>query len=356
MKFLIRILGILLGTMLITRLDAQKTDCYVIKTFPVNDGTSFSISNKFGDINVITVNEDSISVCALITIDQNNKDIASRSRQFIDISLKQNGDSISAFTTYDKKFFSPAYREGRKSFSVDYIIKTPPYVNIYITNSFGNITIEELSGFLNVRLSQGIMTAKRLTRGNINPVNSIYVDHSNVKINYTNWLSMKAHNCPSISVEEAHAILLISDFSKISIDEVNSLVSESKYDSYSFEKIKNLIAESHYSVLEIEELTGQLQATAYYGSITVADLPKEFKTIDITSNHTPIIINTGEEVSFAADLISTNNLIDLQVENDNTLKKSSDSFSTIITGVAGNNKETGSIIRIRTNAGKLSIR
>ena len=41
-------------------------------------------------------------------------------------------------------------------------------MDLNLTNEFGNVLLDELSGTLNVRLSQGILSAKKLTRGNIN--------------------------------------------------------------------------------------------------------------------------------------------------------------------------------------------
>jgi len=355
MKLLMTISGLIFGTALLTTMSAQVSECNIIKSFPVSEKTTFHISNKFGDINVVTVNEKNLSVCAIITINHEHKEIGEKSIQLINVDLSRTNDSISAVTSYDKKFFSSTYREGRKSFRVDYVIKTPAFINISIINSFGNLTIEELSGSVNIRLSRGILTAKRLTRGNSNPINSIYVDHCDVSLSNMNWLSLTTRKCPSVTIEKVHALMMISDFSKISIEEIGSLVSDSKYDSYNIESIKNMVSESLYSTFEIENLSGQLKSVSAFGSIKILEIMKEFNSIDIISNHTPISINT-DDVSFKADLSATNNPIEFNFDDEPGITKVLSNNKTTITGVAGKNHNTNSVIRIRTTDGRLSIK
>jgi hypothetical protein len=355
MKLFRKTSGLILLTILVTSLSAQNTDCYFRKTFPTNKGTSLTLSNKYGDVNIITVKDDSLTVCASITIEQNDKELIQKSIKLVSIRIEKLKDSISVSTAYDKKFFSEIYRLGRKSFSVDYTIRTPAYLDVNITNAFGNVSIEELSGTVNVRLSQGIFSAKKLTKGNVRPVSSIDIDHGNISINDLNWMAVTARICPSITIQKAQALLMNSDFSKIRIGEISSLVSDSKYDSYSIESITNLVSESFYSSFEINILSGKIKSAATYGSITISDLNKEFSSIDIISSFTPIMIKTGDGMSFKSDILVTDALADLPVKDYPGVIKTESRNTISYIGIAGDDILTKSMIRIRTTSGNLQI-
>lgn len=148
-----KISGLFILILIATSLYAQDNYCNIIKTFSVRKGITLRLSNKYGDVNVITVNVDSLTVCGVITLIQDNNDLVKKNLKLINISIEKLKDTVLVSTTYDKKFFSEESRQGRKSFSVDYLIKMPSYMDLNISNEFGNISIDELSGTLNVRLS-----------------------------------------------------------------------------------------------------------------------------------------------------------------------------------------------------------
>ena len=145
---------------LAANLSAQINNCIFNKTLPVKKGTTLKLSNKYGDINCMTGKDDSLSICATVTIMQDDETLLSKNMKLINISFEKLNDTIRISTQYDKKFFSETARAGRKSFSVDYLIKMPAYIDLKIGNEFGNISLDEVSGNVNIRLSQGQLRAK----------------------------------------------------------------------------------------------------------------------------------------------------------------------------------------------------
>jgi hypothetical protein len=355
MKIDKKISGLLILVLITTTLSAQNNNCNIKKTFPVNKGATLRLSNKYGDVNVITDKNDSLFVCATITIVQDNNDLVKKSMKLVTISTNKLKDKVFVSTLYDKKFFSEALRQGRKSFSVDYFIKMPSYMDLTITNEFGNVSVEELSGTLNVRLSQGNLSAKRLTKGNVKPISTIYADHSNVNIDELNWMTLTLQNCPSVNIEKAQALMMTSVISKISMGDISSVVSNSKSDSYNIKSINNIVSESTYSEYEIGRLNGQLKSKVIYGSISISDLNKGFSSIDIVAGQAQVTLKTGHGISFMADIIAADAMVDFTAVKYPGIKKTESNFSTTLLGTAGPDKETKSLIRIRATSGKLTI-
>jgi hypothetical protein len=355
MKLYLKISGLFILIFLTSRISAQNNNCSFKQTFPVKQGTTIRISNKYGDINVIMGKEDSLMICATVTIVQENNELVKESMKLVNISINKIKDTISVSTLYDKKFFSETIRQGRKSFSVDYLIKMPAYMNLSVSDEFGNISIDELSGTLYARLSQGILSAKKLRKGNEKPISSIFADHVKISIDELNWMNLTLLNCPSVNIDKGQALVITTSVSKIKMGDISSLVSNSKSDSYSIRSIKNIFTESTYSEYEIGSLAGQLKSKATYGSINISDLKKGFSSIDITSSQGRIAIKTGEGVSFRSDIIATDASVEFPSSRYPGIIKTEVNYSTTLVGLAGNDKATKSIITIRATSGKLTI-
>ncbi len=355
MKPLQRISVLFILILISTNLLAQNSNCNLKKTLPVKMGTTLTISNKYGDINVVTGKEDSLIICSTITIIQDDNNLIDRSMKLIKINIDKIKDTIFAATSYDRKFFSDTYREGRKRFSVDYLIKMPAYMNLNITDEFGNIMVDELSGALNVKLSQGFLNAKNLTRGNIKPLNTLVVDHSKINIDNVNWMALTIVNCPTVNIKNARALMINSVISKIRLGNISSLVSNSKSDSYNINSITNFVSESTYSEYEIGRLDGRLISKATYGSINILDLDKWFSGIDITASQSEISLITPPDISFTADIIATDVTTDIPAGKFKGITRTVSNFSTTLLGTAGKNRNPEALIKIRLTSGKLSI-
>jgi hypothetical protein len=355
MKIYSKISGLLLLTILTVNLAAQEAGCNIRKKYPVVNGTSLKLSNKYGDVNIITSESDSLSICATITIEQDDKEIANKSLTLINIDFRNIRDTIIVETSFEKKFFSTAYRQGRRSFSVDYTIELPTDVNVDVTNIFGDISVEELTGIVKLRLSQGTLNAKKLTRGNIQPLNSINIDHGNIDADNINWIRMTLRNCQSVSIEKGQALAINSDFSKIRLGEISSLVSSSKSDNYKIRSVKNMASESSYSGYEIDNLYGRLSSKLTYGSMLVSIPGKEFRNIDILSNSAPVTI-VGQNSSFRADLTVKNASADFSAEQYPDLIKVKSNNVTSVAGIAGRDKETKSQIKIVSDHGDVTLK
>ncbi|HKK43278.1 MAG TPA: hypothetical protein VJ963_12770, partial [Bacteroidales bacterium] len=310
MKLLSAITMVILGTLLESSLSAQTNGCYFKKSFPASKGVKLAVSNKYGDINILTSKTDSMLICATINIEQEDDDLSSKSIRLIEFNVTGSNDSVAVATLYNKDFFNPKYSKGRKSFSVDYTIQVPVYTNLYLNNAFGNISIEDCSGYVDTKLSQGLLIIKNLSRGNAKPINKIDVFHSDVEINKADWLSLSIKNCPSVKITDVQAILAGSEFSKININKVHSMVATSKSDHYEIGKIENLESESTYTTYKITSLDGLMSANCVFGSVSISSLSKYFNSVMLTAIHTPVTIKTEKGISFRTEISASNNSIE----------------------------------------------
>ena len=356
MKTRVRTTGLLLAMILGTTLSAQNQDCYIKKSYPSRPGTTLRISSKYGNVNFIAAKSDSISICATVTIEHDNSELVRKSLNLISVKIDKVNDTVSVLTIIDKKFFSETYRLGRKSFSVDMMIRAPSYINIDIINEFGNVTADDISGRFNVRLSYGLLSATKISRGYISPVNSVNVDNGKIFLDGINWMSATIRNCSSAEIGKAQALMIKSDFSKIRIKSVNSMIADSKSDIYRIDTLKNLVSESIYTSINILKFSGKMLSNVTYGSINIDELLNDFSDIDITSVNAPISIAPEKGVSFRTDIVVTNAALDFPLKDEPGIVKNDSNNSTSCNGIYGNNKMTESLIKIRSTAGKVTLR
>lgn len=336
-------------------LTAQDNGCNIAKTFAVKQGSALNLYNKFGDINIVTVKDDSLSICAALTIVHDNPALISENIKFINVKIEKLNDTIYVSTSYDKKFFSDALRKGRQSFSVDYLIRLPEYLDIHVRNEFGNISIEELRGSFDARLSNGSLRARNLKRGNLKPLNSILIDHGSAEIGGINWLISTFVSCPSVKIDYAEAMTINSALSKITIGKINSLVSNSKSDTYNISSINNLFVSGTYSVYGIDKFTGGLTSKITFGALKISDLARGFRTIDITSDHSQIYLKPDKESSFKAEVTLSNGLLEFQSERYPGLLRKDKNTDSSLSGFAGNDKQSRSSVLIKAAYGKVTI-
>jgi len=166
---------------------------------------------------------------------------------------------------------------------------------------------------------------------------------------------MTVYNCTSVNIWKAQALMITSTISKIKTGDISSMIINSKSDNYNIKSINNIILESTYSTFETGILTGQLKSKTTYGSINISDLRKGFSNIDIVSGQTQVSINTGPNASFLADIVATDSSVEFPSKKYPAVLRTDSNYSSTLQGIAGTDKETKSLIKIRSTAGKLKI-
>jgi hypothetical protein len=116
-----------------------------------------------------------------------------------------------------------------------------------------------------------------------------------------------------------------------------------------------MIAESFYTSFQIGQLSGQLQARTTYGKVSVSELIKNFNTIDLICNRTPVELITQKGTSFKTDITATNTLLQFPFESNPKVSRSNKNNTTTVSGVVGNDNESKSLIKIKADFGAIKI-
>jgi hypothetical protein len=335
---------------------AQSSACIVKKSFAADSATELSIINKYGDITIINTDEDSVSICATASVDYPDAGSAARGLELINTDISGINNLISATTTFSDKFFSQQYSEGRKGFSVNYMVKLPEYLNVRLVNSFGTVTIDEIAGRADISVVHGTLIIRKLTRGNEKPLNSIILKNSKGEIHSAGWLGIELSHSPSFELVSAQALSAFSEFSTVFIGSVNSAVISSMSDVYSIEEATNCVFEGKLSKIKIGSVSGLFKTEVSLSTVTLNHMKPEFRLLEIKGEDSGFFIWIDPLASYRLSARYMNASLLLPIEDKGNFRSEVSLDNTEkVSGYAGADSQPASEVNINLNHGRAQL-
>jgi len=315
---------------------------------------SLEISNKYGDVVIESWSKDQIVIDVKVTVDMSNRDKAQKYLDLIDVQFSEGANVISAKTVIDNNFNFTGWGDSRK-FSIDYNVKMPVGTDLNLSNKYGNTDIDELNGLLNIEIKYGNLTAGKLTRGNIKPLNKLVIAYGKGTIDETGWLDLTERYVGSMDIGKSQAILLDSKYSKISLGETSSVVGESKYDNIRIENIKNLVLENGYTEVNIGELTKKLIYNGSYGSFTINTIPAGFESIDVETRYMGVRLGIEESANYKLEAKVSYGGLKYNEGNFKNQKRIVENNSSEISGTVGNEENPSAKVNVLSSYGTVRL-
>ena len=326
----------------------------VSKSFPATPQSYLRLENKFGSVSITNWDKPEISIEVSIEVQTNSKQEAESTLNGITIRLNQQQDTVIATTIFDEKsekikgFFNLG--QNAKEFSVNYTIKLPKETNIMVSQKFGDVNVDEITGYAAINVKYGNLHVVNLTRGNVQPLNNIELGYAEGNIENLGWCSIDL-KFSKLNIFKAKAAVLVSKHSTIEVENISSLVVKGKFDNYQIGNIKNLVAEGSYTEFKVETLSGKLSLEGKFGGIHVDQLAKSFEEIRVDLEHAGIRLGIAPEISYKIE--ATSSFGNINIADDSKLSKISKNTSSQVYGNIGNNP-TGTI-NIKTKFGDIDI-
>jgi hypothetical protein len=315
---------------------------------------SLEISNRYGDVIIQSWDKDQIVIDVKVTVEMPNRDKAQKLLDYIDVQFSEGASIISAKTVIDDKFNFTGWGDSRK-FSIDYNIKMPAGTDLNLANKYGNTEIDELHGLVNLDIKYGNITAGKLTRGNIKPLNKLTLAYGKGSIDETGWLDLTERYVGNLQITKSKALLLDSKYSKLSIGETSSVVGESKYDNLRIENINNLVLEDGYTEVNIGTLTKKLTFNGSYGSFSIENIPAGFESIDVETHYMGVKLGIEEGASYKLDAKVTYGGLKYNEDNFKNQRRIVENNSNEVSGTVGKEDSPSSRIRVLASYGSVRL-
>ncbi len=336
-------------------LSAQEVTKEFHKEYTAGANTTLEISNRYGDVVIQSWDKDQVVIDVKVTVELPNKERAEKLLSYIDVRFSEGENLISAKTVIDDKFNFTVWSNVSRKFSIDYNVKMPVGTALTLANKYGDTDIDELHGLMNLDIRYGNLTAGKLTRGNVKPLNRLNLAYGKGTIDEAGWLDLTIRYTGNMSITKSQALLLDSKYSKLSIGETSSIVGESKYDNIRIENINNLVLENGYTETNIGVLTKKLNYNGSYGSFSIDRVPAGFESIDVETHYMGVRLGIEESANYKLDAKVTYGGLKYNEDNFKNQRRIVENNSYEVTGIFGKEELPSARVNIVASYGSVKL-
>jgi len=329
--------------------DHEKTKT-VKKEFDVNADASLTIKNKYGNVDVISWDQNRVEIEVTITVSGNNESKVIERLSKIDIKFENSRSAVSARTSIENNSKSWYSSNNKMNYEINYKVKVPIGNSVDLNNDYGTISLNEIKGRAEINCDYG-----KILIGNL------YHENNSINIDYTSDSEIELMNGGSIN----------ADYSKFTIVKAKKIELNADYTDSVFENIEELNFACDYGKIEVGSVNvvdghgdyltmrfgtiyKRLNIQADYGGIKVDKLMKGFQSVDIHTDYAGIKIGLEDDISFNFKANLSYAGFDYEGENITYLKKVVKSSSKYYEGFV-NKENSGSVIEISSEYGGVKL-
>ncbi|WP_420574272.1 hypothetical protein [Kordia sp.] len=272
----------------------------ITKEFSVNADALLKIDNSYGAVHMKAWDKNTVAIEVVIKTNGNSESKVTERLGQIDVDFNNSSNMVSAKTKFNNgsKAWWKWNKRNKVSVTVNYTIKFPKGNELDISNDYGSIFIDKAENRASLSCDYGSMELGELLADN----NSLDFDYSNnVTIAYMKSGSIDA-DYSSFTLNKAGNIDLDADYTKSRFGAINNIEYNCDYNTLQIEKANNIKGVGDYLSLRLGEITGNVDLTADYGSIKIAEMTATAGNIKIESEYAGIKIGYQAGYSFTFDL------------------------------------------------------
>lgn len=286
---------------------SQITDYHrhLSKSYRVSSAVNVEIYNKYGRVQIIPWNNDSVRFDIDLRIKAKDKQKVEKIKQNVDFEFTVSQYFLIAHTKLgengadvikDIMDIAGSYFSSSNSVTINYTVMVPSHAAIKIENKFGDVYFEDHEGTVNLSLSYGDLKANRL-----NNRADLKISSGDADINYLRE-GYIISSYANFHVRETNRLTAQTQSSVITIEKINSLKLNSRRDKLFINEIGSLSGESYFSNISLGLLKNDVNLVSRFGDIIIDDIQRTFSAITLSSELTDISLSFARPMSFAFDL------------------------------------------------------
>lgn len=326
-------------------------DKSIHKEYSVNTNAKLDIDNSFGNVDIVTWNENRIVIDVEIKVEGNNEEKVQKRLDNINVEFSASNSSVSAKTVFNKSKSSWNWfgNNNNSSMEINYTVKMPITNSLNLSNDYGAINLTKLNGKATISCDYGQMIIGELMADN-NYLNFDYTSKST--IGYMKSGEINA-DYSGFTLDKVETLELNADYTNSKIIEVSSIDYNCDYGKITIENAETITGVGDYISHRIGEVSKSLSIEADYGSIKVDKLTSSLKNVDIDADYTGIKMGYDSGLNFDFDIqlryAGLNGEEDLNIQHSDK-SNNSKKFS----GHHGS-KSSGNMIKINSEYGGVTL-
>jgi hypothetical protein len=335
---------------------AQNSQTKIIKKdFPVNANTTLELSNKYGNVNIVNTTEPTLTIEVNVKVNVRDKERGAAILDMVKIEISQEGDFVKAETQLEDDFSKMfrGFNMGDGGLEINYSVSMPKTVPLNLSNKYGNVFVDELTGTSTLDIKYGKLTANKILHDSKEPLSKVYMAYSNGSIQETRWLALDI-KYSNITIPVSKALAIMSKYSKIYVTNGSSIVSESKYDTYEIGKLNNFITTAGYGHFTIRELSGKLQLDTKYTDVIIDRISSGFESIKITNSYGTYKLGIDPGTSYKLDAYGKYCEI-VYPQNGARVNRFDENSEMKVNGIIGGNGSPSAEVSVNSHYGNIRL-
>lgn len=275
------------------------------KSFRLKPGTQVQVFNKYGNVNVLVWEKDSVRFEVSITAQSKQQARVNKILSSIDCEMVSAAGFISARTVFndnsatfwkDVVSYAGKVINAGNNLQINYTVYLPAASPVKIENKFGNIYLGSHKQNADINLSNGDLQARdfagtfklKLEFGSATIQEAV---HGQFEINYSD-----------VSVQQVTNLSLNSRSSNLDIDKVTNLEINSVRDKINIRNCSSLDGDASFSRIRINTLESGCTMNTRYGDLKLNGISKNFRHIYVRSEYTDLVCSFSNQAAYSIDL------------------------------------------------------
>jgi len=319
------------------------------KEFSVNANATLEVDNSYGNIDVITWNENRIVFEITITTNGNDKEEVQKKLDDITIEFQATSNHVSAETVFNKNNKWWKWSKNNINMKINYIIKMPITNNVDIDNNYGSINLDKLEGSATIHCDYGKITTKELLS-----------DHNNISFDYTKNCYFEYIKSGKINadysdfvVAKTNSLEVSADYTSSKIELAEDIAYNCDYGIITIDNVNNITGSGDYLTTKIGNVYKSVTLKADYGSLKIANMTANANNLTVISDY--LSMNIGFEANYNFNFDINLQYASLREhEGFEFNKKHVESSEKYYTGYYGS-ENSGNLIKINSDYGSVTF-
>ncbi|MCW8980517.1 hypothetical protein [Altibacter sp.] len=324
------------------------------KEFTVNANAGLRINNSYGNLDIVTWNENRTVIEVHIITNSDDEGQAQKKLDEITVEFSGNGSLVSAKTIFGEKKGNSWSWWGSKnnnvSMEVNYTVKVPVTNSVDLSNDYGTINLNRLEGNAKIHCDYGQLILGELL-GENNYLNFDYTDKST--IGYMKSGKINA-DYSGFTLDKAGDIELTADYTNSEIHEARDVNYNCDYGKVVIDKARNITGRGDYVSNKLGTLSGSLNLNTDYGSITIERLTASAGDVTINADYTGIKLGFDSDYSF--DFVVRTSYASVKGEEYVTVTRSDKDYTSKSLEGYHKSRGSGKKVDINSNYGGVTFR
>ena len=295
------------------------------KEYTVNANATLNIDNSYGNIDIVTWNENRVEIEVTITTKSSNEEKAQKKLDDITVEFSATNDYVSAKTKFNKSKSSSWWNWGKNNnvnMEINYVVKLPVTNSVDLDNNYGSINLDKLEGHAKIDCDYGQITTKELMADD-NIINFDYTNNSHFE--YIKSGKINA-DYSSYTVAKTKKLDISADYTNSNVEVAEDINYSCDYGNIKIDNANNVTGNGDYLTTVLGDVYKNVQLKAGYGSIKIKNMTANAGNVIIQSDYAGISIGFDPNYNFKFNLdlqyASLRNKSDLeimkQIEKNNT--------------------------------------